>query len=146
MSKSITFVAKPEGTNLALSGEEKQLLKEWIAHQANYRPNCHIKLQLTPVKDPKRVKRSLPQNSHYWGVTIPILADGIEEATGEPCTPEDAHNIAKAKFLAEERYIPATGEILSFVGSTTELTPSEFADYEAKVIAWANAFFGLSIS
>src|SRR5690554_6811916 len=78
-----------------------------------------------------RKHRSLNQNAYYWGVVIPHVIAGIEEAWGETLDPEALHEWMKAKFIPLEPIVNRkTGELMGKrVASSAALTTTEFADY-----------------
>ncbi len=78
----------------------------------------------------RKSKRSLEQNRLWW-VYMTILAN-------ETGMMKDAmHEVCKYKFLKKETVIEATGEIMEYIGSTTQLNKSEFADMIAELQQWA---------
>ena len=78
-----------------------------------------------------RNKRSLNQNSYYWGVVIKILA----ELTGYGGT--EMHDILRAKFLSGSGELG--NEIIKFSRSTTELDTSEFEEYLTDIREWSSS-------
>lgn len=79
----------------------------------------------------RKSKRSLEQNRLWW-LYITILAN-------ETGMLKDAmHEICKYKFLKKETVIESTGEIMEYIGSTTQLNKSEFADMIAELQQWAS--------
>ena len=144
MPNTLTFAVPTKEGKLDLCPAERQRMADWIQLYNKYSPEGYVKLQLTTIKSPKRIKRTNPQNAYYWAAVIPTLCDAIQEATGEAITSEDAHELAKAKCLTKEVIMQSTGEVLSITGSTTQLSPAEFGDYVERVMAWANNFFEIS--
>ncbi|MDD5061962.1 MAG: hypothetical protein PHN44_06775 [Candidatus Marinimicrobia bacterium] len=74
----------------------------------------------------EKSKRSLRENSYYWGVVIEILSNftGYES--------EEMHEALKFKFLRTHE-----GEALESVKSTTKLNTAEFEDYLERIRRWA---------
>ena len=87
--------------------------------------------------------RSQPQNRFYWGV---VMAE-LSSYTGY--TPEELHDLMKAKFLPKDRaFLDANGTVVeAFVigGSTRGLDTAAFAEYVEKIREWASAALGLYI-
>lgn len=92
------------------------------------KPGKYI-LKLIRAKD----KRSLNQNSYYWGVVVKIIADH----TGY--TPEETHQELARMFLAYEK----DGKI--FTQSTAKLDTLEFENYLERSRKWAWSQFELTI-
>lgn len=90
-----------------------------------------------------RATRSQQANRYYWGVVLKALS----ELTGY--TPEDLHDLMKAKFIPKELAITTgNGEVVdSFVlgGSTRQLDTKEFYEYVERIRLWANTTLGLAI-
>ena len=93
----------------------------------------------------KYKSRSLPQNNFYWGVTIPFFQNLFHEAWGEIRPIEEIHEILKATCNYTEIPNPATGEIQRIPKSTTELTTSEWMDFELQMAQFARDFFNATL-
>lgn len=93
----------------------------------------------------KYKSRSLPQNNFYWGVTIPFFQNLFHEAWGEIRPIEEIHEILKATCNYTEIPNPATGEIQRIPKSTTELTTSEWMDFELQMDQFARDFFNATL-
>lgn len=78
--------------------------------------------------------RSLQQNKLYW-VYNKILSDTIGYDKDE------LHEIIKYKFLTKEKVDTNTGEVYNYVGSTTKLNKSEFANFVSDLQRWASETF-----
>jgi hypothetical protein len=78
----------------------------------------------------QRSKRSIKENSYYWGVVVEILRDYFGYETYEA---EEVHDGLKLKFLRIHE-----GEALETVRSTTKLSTVEFEDYLEKIRRWAS--------
>ena len=91
--------------------------------------------------------RSNPQNNFYWGVVLPIVQNGLKEATGEFRTAENIHYNILLKMFAPEREIinTDTGECISEKISSSEMTTSQFMDYIVDIQKWAAEFLGVDI-
>jgi len=94
-------------------------------------------------------RRTNPQNAHYWGVVVPMVADHLTEKHEYPFTSDMAHDLLKSQFLPASfhRTCPITNR--QFYGSTTELARSGDGDeswqtYIMKIQEWA-AKSGLQI-
>jgi len=99
---------------------------------------------LITAKDIK--KRSVPQNSYYWGVVVPAVRKGLYDAGfDEVRTNDQAHAIIKRYHLKKEIVSKDTGHILEQDGTTTELTPAEFNKFLDRVIRWAAEYLGIYI-
>lgn len=79
----------------------------------------------------KRSTRSNNQNSYYWGIVLPILAESTGYAKHEH---EILHEQLKYKFLMN------TGKNGSpYVKSTTSLNTKEFEEYMSDIRVFASA-------
>jgi hypothetical protein len=87
--------------------------------------------------------RSVQQNRWYWGSVVGLVADH----TGY--TPEEIHEIYKAKFLPRVMEIPGTsGEVVAeftIGGSTTQMNKLEFGEYCEHIREWAASELGVNI-
>src|SRR5689334_24948202 len=90
-------------------------------------------IELTLRAVPK--KRSLRQNSYYWGVLVAMMA---EEAGYE--RPEEMHDALRMHFLLKHTDAP-----LPTIRSTTELTTVEFEEYMSKCRQLASEVYGLYV-
>lgn len=101
------------------------------------------KYQMT-IKDIR--KRSVPQNSYYWGVIVEEVRKGLYEiGYQEVQTAADAHLFIKTMHLRKEFINIKTGEMFQAEGSTTELSIPEFNEFIERVIQWAAEWLGISI-
>ena len=87
-------------------------------------------------------RRTNPQNAHYWGVVVPMVADHLTEKHGFPFTTDMAHDLMKSQFLPASFHTtcPLTDRV--FYGSTTNLAKSgdsedSWQTYITKIQAWS---------
>lgn len=85
----------------------------------------------------RRRQRSLPQNSWYWGVVLPVIA----HETGHSA--EELHEIFKRMFLTR-KIIKYRNKDFQLPGTTTDLNTMEFSEYVERVRAEA-ALMGINI-
>lgn len=80
--------------------------------------------------------RTVRQNRLWW-LYMKIIADelGYDKDT--------IHEIAKYKFLKRELVNEKTGECFEFVGSSANLSKSEFSDLVERLRRWASESFGI---
>lgn len=93
----------------------------------------------------KRNKRSDNQNRYYWGVVVPLVADGIKNTWGDPVSHETAHELLKSQFLFWEKVSEYSGEIMRLPKSTTECTTTELEEYMEQCRQFAFEWFGVTI-
>jgi hypothetical protein len=117
--------------------------KLFCATVERYSNSHRVAVDIKVVKDAPR-KRSIKQNSFYWGHILPIIADCMSEDIGERVSVQECHEVLKAKFLNCEFVSKSTGELFAYVKSTTDLTRSEFTEYIDQVSAWAINFYDLN--
>lgn len=99
--------------------------------------------ELSIVIEKKHAVRSLAANAYYWSGVVGAIA----EYTGY--TPEEVHELLKAKFLPKKLAIPdANGEVVTelIIGqSTTKLNKLEFGEYIEAIRKWVGESLGLEI-
>ena len=96
------------------------------------------------LKDARQ--RSIPQNRYYRGVVVPLVREGLYEAGyDEVKTNEDAHEVLKGLFHKKNIVNKLTGDVITTVLSTTELTIPDFEKYIETICKWAAEFLGVAI-
>lgn len=80
--------------------------------------------------------RSNAQNKYWW-----TLMNILSKELGY--TKDEIHEICKYKFLKLEKVDPASGEIFEYLGSTTKLNKTEFADMVNELIRWSAETFDI---
>ena len=84
---------------------------------------------LEVVVQKKRSYRSIEQNKFWWAImTIVGKEIGMYK--------DELHEVCKYKFLKREKVMP-NGEVMEYLGSTTELTKSEFSELVERLTIWA---------
>lgn len=81
---------------------------------------------------PKR-KRSVNQNSYYWGLLVPLMQTGAKELWGEVWSIDKAHKHLSKLFVFHESVNEKTGEISQTYKSTTENTTTEWEVYMTQI-------------
>jgi hypothetical protein len=92
-------------------------------------------------------QRSLNQNNYYWGCVLPCVIDGMV-GVGYPRSVLSTilvHDFLKAKFVKKEVVNKQTGEVISMIGSTSELSTTNMIDYIDDIKTWASEFLGIYI-
>lgn len=105
----------------ALQGFHRDALRKALAKFAG---------QVVVIVRPVERFRSKAQNKYYWGVVIPAI---LKHPKFREWTDEQLHDGIKEKFLS--RLDPGTG--LMLVGSTANLSPSEFSTLKDEIQLWA---------
>lgn len=82
--------------------------------------------------------RSAQQNRLWW-LYVGILSKEIGYSKDE------MHEICKFKFLKRESVNKKTGEIFEYIGSTTKLSKSDFADMVNDLIQWSAETFNINL-
>ncbi len=99
---------------------------------------------LVTVKDLR--KRSIPQNSYYWGVCVPLVRKGLyDNGFDEVRTNDDAHEVMKHVLLKKEMVSKQTGEAFIIAGSTKELNIPDMNAYIERVCRWAAEYLNVYI-
>ena len=81
---------------------------------------------------PKR-KRSVRQNSYYWGLLVPLMQQGAKDMWGEVWSIDKAHKHLSKLFVFHESVNQQTGEISQTYKSTTENTTTEWEIYMTQI-------------
>lgn len=79
--------------------------------------------KVTVIVEQRKWKRTLAQNSYYWGVYLPLIAS----ETGESDL-DRLHTLFKGKFLTKGVF-DVLGEKVRVTGSTADLSVGEFCEY-----------------
>jgi hypothetical protein len=89
--------------------------------------------------------RSSKQNRYYWGVVVPLIRQGLKEAGYRGVTKAATHKLLKSLMLKDELVNEQTGEIMTFEGSTTNLSTKQFNEFTDAVRQWAAEQLGINI-
>lgn len=92
----------------------------------------------------KKKKRSLNQNSYWWGVVVDKVHEGLQHL-GHECSKEDTHEMLKARFNYKEIVNEETGEVLQMPLSTSDLSTTDFMLLIDKVQRFAAEFLNVII-
>lgn len=94
----------------------------------------------------ERANRSTQANRFYWGVVLPSVVAGLEEAWGEAMTVEEAHDWLKARFNCKTIVNRTSGEVKGKRPcSTASLDTKEFGEYLDRVIQFAGEQLGVEV-
>ena len=91
--------------------------------------------------------RSNNQNSFYWGVVLPLVQNGLLEATGELRSCDNIHYKILLPLFAPLNEIinKDTGESLNERLTSSEMTTTQFCEYIMEVQKWGAEFLGIDI-
>ena len=92
----------------------------------------------------KKKTRSLQQNSYYWSAVVPIVRQALKDS-GIIMSSEDTHELLKFNCNLKEHVNAKTGEVLTSIGSTKNLSTVEFMDYIAEIKRWSAEFLNIVI-
>lgn len=99
---------------------------------------------LVTAKDMRR--RSVAQNSYYWGVVVPMVRAALYESGFDQIrSVEDAHEALKYFHLRNRVVNEQTGEVIEITGSTKDLNVPEFNDYIERICRWAAEYLSIVI-
>ena len=95
---------------------------------------------------PKK-SRSNNQNRFYWGVVLPLVQNGLLEATGELRSCDNIHYKILLPLFAPLNEIvnKDTGESLNERLTSSEMTTTQFCEYIMEVQKWGAEFLGIDI-
>lgn len=99
---------------------------------------------LVTVKDIR--KRSIPQNSYYWAVVVPLVRRGLYDiGFDEVQTNDDAHRLLKKQFIRKEFINKKTGEVARITGKSSGLSIPEFNEYIERICKWSAEYLDVVI-
>lgn len=103
--------------------------------------------QITITIERLRKKRSKDQNRYYHGIVIPIIQQGLYDATGEMRDSNSIHYQILLPLFSPKRDITniETGEIVSESITSSEMTTTEFMEYIMSIQKWAIEFLNVNI-
>jgi len=92
-------------------------------------------------------KRSNPQNSFYWGVCIPLIQNGLKDATGEFRSADNIHYKILLPMLAPitELVNKDTGECIEERLTSSEMSTIQFSEYIMEIQKWSAEFLNVDI-
>jgi hypothetical protein len=91
--------------------------------------------------------RSNSQNKFYWGVVIPLIQNGLLEATGELRSSDNIHYKILLPLFAPINEIvnKNTGEIINEKLTSSDLTTTQFQIYFLEIQKWSAEFLNIDI-
>lgn len=104
-------------------GKPAVVMKSPTYYQHFLNTECKVGDLVSVTITSKRPKRTVQQNSYYWGVYLPAIA----KETGEYDL-ERLHTLFKGKFLTKE-IVEVMGQKVRITKSTTELSVTAFSEY-----------------
>lgn len=92
-------------------------------------------------------KRSNNQNAFYWGVVIPLIQNGLKEATGEFRSSDNIHyRILLPLFSPINEIVNTeTGEVVNEKLTSSDMTTTQFCEFIMEVQKWSAEFLGVDI-
>lgn len=95
---------------------------------------------------PKK-SRSNNQNRFYWGVVLPLVQNGLLDATGELRSVDNIHYKILLPLFAPLNEIvnKDTGECISERLTSSEMTTTQFMEYIMEVQKWSSEFLSIDI-
>jgi hypothetical protein len=95
---------------------------------------------------PKK-NRSNNQNRYYWGLVLPLIQNGLLEATGELRSVDNIHYKILLPLFAPTNEIvnKDTGECITERLTSSDLTTTQFCEYILEIQKWSAEFLGIDI-
>ena len=92
-------------------------------------------------------ERSNQQNRFYWGVVVPLVQNGLLEATGELRSNENIHYKILLPMFApvNELVNKDTGECISEKITSSDMTTTQFMQFILEVQKWSAEFLSVDI-
>ena len=135
MDIKLTYTGRVGGDRIIIH-RRKEMEEMIIHHFAGH------EIELTIQR--KRKRRSLMQNAYYYGVIIPIVCKGLNNAGYKVGTCE-THEFLKSMFNRKDLVNEATGEILQTVGSTAAMSTVDMMDYFESITQWTAEYLNIEI-
>lgn len=130
MSKKVPkIIAEVVNGSLKFDFRQKDILRRWLNNLNG------VKVELVIKKH--RRKRTIPQNSYYWGIVLDLIA----ESTGY--TTEELHEFFKRLYL--KKIITIGGVDYEVSESTKKLNTDQFSKYIEKIKRFAEIKLSLRI-
>lgn len=94
-----------------------------------------------------RKTRTTPQNAYYWGIVLPLVQQGLLDATGELRSFNDIHYKILLPMFAPVNEIvnKSTGEVLEERITSSGMTTTQFCGYINDIQKWGAEFLGTDI-
>lgn len=99
--------------------------------------------EITLTIEKRKKERSGQQNKYYWGAVVPIVRQALTDVGYQRVSISEVHNLLKTMFIKKEMVNDCTGEVLTFIGSTAELSTVDFMAFIENVAAWLAEFLGV---
>lgn len=95
----------------------------------------------------KRKNRSNSQNAYYWGCVLPLVQQGLIDATGETRDLNSIHYQILLPLLSVDREIvnTDTGQVINEKITSSEMTTTEFMEYILSIQKWSAEFLNINI-
>jgi hypothetical protein len=95
---------------------------------------------------PKK-NRSNNQNRYYWGLVLPLIQNGLLDATGELRSYDNIHYKILLPLFAPTNEIvnKDTGECIVERLTSSDLTTTQFCEYILEIQKWSAEFLGIDI-
>lgn len=92
-------------------------------------------------------KRSNNQNAFYWGICIPLIQNGLKDATGEFRSADNIHYKILLPLFAPitELVNKDTGECIEERLTSSEMTTTQFMEYIMEIQKWSAEFLNVDI-
>jgi len=129
MKTKIAFTVPVQGGKAQLNQTQLEMVQSFLA-------KLDGKTVALEWAKPKNT-RSLKQNAFLWGVAYTYIAQETGNST------EDVHTVMKDMFLPR-RFIKMGPKETEIRKTTTDLTPTEFAQYLEAVMAWGRTELGIN--
>lgn len=113
-------------------GQLQKNVRLQIAEELKHFEGKRVEITIQKLKS----TRSLQQNRLWW-LYVTIIAKEVGYSK------EEMHEILKFKFLKREKVDEKTGEVFEYIGSTTKLNKTEFADMVTDLIRFAAETFNI---
>jgi len=123
------IIAEVVNGSLKFDFRQKDILRRWLNNLNG------VKVELVIKKH--RRKRTIPQNSYYWGIVLDLIA----ESTGY--TTEELHEFFKRLYL--KKIITIGGVDYEVSESTNKLNTDQFSKYIEKIKRFAEIKLSLRI-
>jgi hypothetical protein len=135
--REITTYGQVEAGALRITrrGDFVEALRAW--------PDCRVVIKVQKIY----MRRSRSQNAYFHGVILPEVRRGLIDAgySASECTTEVVKDFLKSMFARREMVNARTGEVLTTVQPTSQMTTTEMMAFQEECRRFASEFLGVTI-
>jgi hypothetical protein len=128
-----------EQPNRVINFSDLKAKRRFIAYAGTLTGLWEVRLK------PRKLTRSLNQNSYWWAAIVTPFRDWLCDVYGEQVSLEQAHEMLKAKVLGVKERVLPTGEVLELIPASRTLKTDEFAFLIEGAARWLAEFCSIVV-